>query len=162
MPDRVPTVEDLREAVNLAGEIENEAPKVNRAPSAPPRRGEIKAIEEGLTRLFAMGAIVFQMRGDAWCGQYMVENAVLPARAWAKLAEQNETIKNALLAIVVGGAYSEAVFSTVIFIVPMLAHHGRVPEEIAAMLGVKDIPKWEGRPVPTSPKAANDGPTERV
>lgn len=90
--------------------------------------------------------MAFQIRGDEWCAGHILTNADKPARAWAKLAGQNEKVYNLLKAITTGGAWGEAMITTAGFVLPMLAHHGRIPKEIGEAFGVGEIPDYEQPP----------------
>lgn len=127
---------DTVDAKRIAAETADPQ-KVSRPASRAPRKADTKLIEEGLEQLFAAGAMVFQVRGDSFCAEHMLTNANVPARAWAKLAEQNETVARILEAFVTGGQWTEVLMSTAAFVVPILAHHGRAPKEVSAFFGVQ-------------------------
>lgn len=114
-----------------------------RTPSAPPRKTSTKELEQGLEDMFGLYALYLQMaKGDLFCSTYVLDNCEVPARAWAKLAEKNPTV-NRILSVLAGepGAWAEVFMTTVSFAMPMLAHHGRIPVELAAQMNAVTPPE---------------------
>lgn len=170
MPKDEPTADDILKGLSFVDDPPSSSagsatakPQRN---SSPPRKGEIKDLEAALTQLFALPALVFQLRGDDWCASHMLTNAEVPARAWAKLAEQNPRIFSLLKALTTGGAYGEALMSTAAFVIPILAHHDKAPKEVAELFGVGEVPDWEGPNVehiePPMSEDSSDAPKRRV
>lgn len=66
-------------------------------------------------------------------GHVITSTAPQFALAWANLAERNPAVKRFLESATSGGAYGEVVLASAIMIMPILANHGVLPEQIAGM-----------------------------
>lgn len=98
-----------------------------------------KVIEDGLTRAIAMMGIALSML-NLFDGMVIGENADLLAKSWTKVAENNASVRNALLWFLSGGDIVSALMVTTAVAIPIAANHGMVEADLtdlAKMAGVK-------------------------
>ena len=108
-------------------------------------------LEKRLSQTFTMIAVTVSAF-DPVCGGAVAERAQDLAGAWNRLAQQDPRVKKALESLMSGGAYGEALFMTGLTLLPILRHHGLLPENLSEVFqtangfeddvpqGAQDIP----------------------
>lgn len=101
--------------------------------SAPPRRAAASSLEGRLSDMFSAPALAFSLAGDQHCANIIATGAPEMARAWAKLASENASVRRILNQLLEGSAWGAVVISTLSVAVPIAAHHGmKIPGPFGA------------------------------
>jgi len=116
-----------------------------RADAGKPRGSRARTVTASTATIRKRLAEVFSMVGgvvsllDAHDGRVILANAEPLADGWAKVAERHPRMRQALEGFEAGGVYGAAIVSTVMVVVPIMAHHRMIPPNLlgaAAMAGV--------------------------
>lgn len=151
MPEDAPTLEGLADE-KPASPAADTPPK--RKPGRPkgstnkagPRPGQFgsKSRKASLTPQLSMffgsiGATVYAF--DQTCGQSIMQGTPALAEALDELARENENVRRVLEGLMTAGTYSKLVVAVAGIALPIAAHHGLLPEGLAA--GIPGVPTPE-------------------
>lgn len=90
-------------------------------------------IEESLTGTTQLIASYFLMQNDAYCYKVMGEIGPKWATMSADMADQSEFLKSTLLRFTEANVLISFVVMTGVMVLPILAHHGVMPERMMAL-----------------------------
>jgi hypothetical protein len=124
--DTVPHVADTEPAPGA----EPQKPRRGRPPGRP--AAWEAQVREGLNQYLVMASLAVGARCSD-CGSYMAQGSAQVVEAWINVAKRNPTVKSVLVRMTTGGVFAEAFMSTALLILPMLSHHGRLPEQVGRM-----------------------------
>jgi len=131
MPDETPESPFAELEKLVADEAEGRsAPKRQTARSATDRGVKQAPFEKRLYQFFTMVALVVSAILDPYCGGIVQARAQVLAKAWNDLATQDKNVRQALEWLLSGGNYGTAILMTALTIIPILKHHGMLPENL--------------------------------
>lgn len=83
-------------------------------------------------------ALPFAAAGDMHCAAIFAQRGPVVAEAWANLAAESPAVKEALEAMLKGGAWTGAIGATAGLLLPVAVHHGApVPASVASLMGIQ-------------------------
>lgn len=101
-------------------EPRDKAPTGRKPPGRP-------SLEKRLADQFAAIGLMVSV-ADPHCGGVVVAGSERLAEAWSNLAKENATIKRILEGLLTTSAWGDALLSTAMIALPILRHHGMLPE----------------------------------
>jgi hypothetical protein len=99
-------------------------------------------LEKELAEFFGTAGLLVSMF-DQVDGMVIAQNSERLASAWAHLARTNKTVDRVIRNVLTTSAVGEVVTATIMTAVPIMAHHGVLPEQMFAMFAQAPMPPSE-------------------
>lgn len=132
-------------AVRVDPPADAEKPKRGR-PKGSVSQKTVDKIEDSINEFLAIPGMMFAAAGDQQCAWILIgENS--PGRAWASswavLAKESPQVRQVLTKMMQGGAWGGVIASTVMVAMPIMAHHGMLPERFNMLGAMMQMPMPE-------------------
>lgn len=117
-----------------------------------------RKLQQSLEELFTAPALIYAATGDQWAAEFVKDRGPVLAEAWANLAQESPAVKRVLERITQGTAWGGVIAATGMTVIPLVAHHGLLPPQIAAFIPHGNGPANGGPIVPPPPAPAGPPP----
>lgn len=102
------------------------------------------ALRDALDATWGGIGTVLMFAGDSYCAEAVMDRGPKVTEALLELARQNDRVRRVLETFATGSAWSGVAMAGLGVAVPIAAHHGLVPEELARMMGAPPIEEPDG------------------